>query len=172
MNSYEKQNQAIRKIGADFLNWIESAPKHGNLLRKIAEAFGYVAHWELENLDSKNLDLHPPKQAFRLEIRSSKSIELEDDLRDVYEALIRYGVFIRDVRGKSQRSAVVPRLYLRRLLIPTFNLTFNKRDNVGVEIEEFKLLLSNPEEFKEKMIQKKRRSFRNRKQIELPYDKE
>ncbi len=106
----------------------------------------------------------PPWQAFRLEVRDTPYFEdtslkeakvkynIDDavsaeKLEKLYKELIRYGIFIRDVRGKSQRGAVIPRLYLRRLLIPTFLLTPNNRDSIGVEIGEFFMLLSNPDEF-------------------------
>lgn len=164
----KNQNQAIRKMGAEFLNRLESAP-NGHRLREIAEAFGDVALWELKNLNSKNVNLNPPKQSFRLEVRTKK-FKLENADKKIYEDLIRYGVFIRDVTGKSQRGAVVPRLYLRRLLIPTFKLTFNKRDNVGVDLGEFILLLQNPAEFRKVMRSKPRRSLKSKKQTKLEYD--
>lgn len=73
--------------------------------------------------------------------------EFGQELESVYNDLLRYGVFLRDVRGKSQRGAVVPRLYLRRLLLPTFRLTPSQRDNVTMEAEDFLLLLASPREF-------------------------
>ncbi len=151
------QNRAIMKLGADFLSNIEAAPSHGPLIRKIADSFGEVAHWELMNLDSPNQGSTPPKQAFRIELRDA--LEFDDSeakLKQVYEALLRYGVFIRDSTGRSLRSATVDRLYLRRLLIPICRLTFSRRDNVGMEVREFKRLLSDPEGFKNQALKKRR----------------
>ena len=129
---------------------------------------------------SKNVKQHPPWQAFRIEIRERFSFEDRDKLQQVYENLVpggqrhsfpidkfveelksiyqdllKYGVFLRDVRGKSQRGAVVPRLYLRRLLIPTFLLTPSQRDSIGLEVEEFLTMLYAPEKF-DKLIKRKK----------------
>lgn len=160
----DKQDRAIRETGNDFLSRIEAVPNIGEDLRKIADAFGTVANWYLRNRNSKNQAQNPPWQAFRLEVRDTPYFEdslLEEakkkynidnnvtteKLELLYKDLIRYGIFLRDIRGKGQRGTVIPRLYLRRLLIPTFLLTPSKRDSVGVEVGEFFMLLSNPEEF-------------------------
>lgn len=139
------QDRAIREFGNNFLNKVESLPQ-GRHLRNIVEAFGEVANWYLCNRTSKNLKGRPQWQAFRIEIREKLELD-KAEIRTYYDDLIRYGVFIRDVRGKSQRGAVVDRLYLRRVLIPTFLLTFNQRDNIGLEPEDFKMLLERPEQF-------------------------
>jgi len=60
---------------------------------------------------------------------------------------VRYGVFLRDDRGKSIRGAIIPRLYLRRLLIPYCTLTFSKIDNIAMNSSAFKRLIIWPEEF-------------------------
>ncbi|HWG92176.1 MAG TPA: protein kinase [Candidatus Thermoplasmatota archaeon] len=168
----DKQDKAIRAYGASFLNRVEAAPQTGPYLRKIAEAFGNSSNYILRNRTSKNEASSPPWQAFRIEIRERltfdepqvlgraydslvpkdkrKEISLET-FRNTVEAryfdLIRYGVFLRDARGKSQRGAVVPRLYLRRLLIPTFLLTPSQRDSLGLEVHQFITLLYDPDEF-------------------------
>jgi hypothetical protein len=72
----------------------------------------------------------------------------------MFNDLVKYGVFIRDIKGKSQRGSVVPRLYLRRLLIPTFLLTPSKRDHIRVDSKEFRMLLTEPEKFKTHMMGK------------------
>jgi len=176
------QDQAIREIGNDFLNRVEAVPNVGKDLRKIAEAFGEVANWYLRNKNSKNQTRNPPWQAFRMEIRDTpyfedsllqkakekydldKTVKAEE-LASLYKSLIKYGIFLRDIRGKSQRGAVIPRLYLRRLLIPTFLLTPNRRDNIGVELGEFFMLLSSPDMFISHMKMKKpqRREDKQRK---------
>jgi serine/threonine protein kinase len=162
---YEWQDQAIREFGNDFLNRVEAVPNIGKDLRKIAAAFGEVANWYLRNRNSKNQKQTPPWQSFRIEVRETPYFE-NDNLMKLYEGLIRYGIFFRDVRGKSQRGAVIPRLYLRRLLIPTFLLTPNKRDSIGVEVKEFFLLLTDPDRFIVSMKKKKPQRKEN-KQIRL-----
>ena len=63
-------------------------------------------------------------------------VEIIDDFRveglaaEIYKDLIRYGLFMRDARGKSVRGAMVPRLYLRRFLLPYCTLALSKRDSV------------------------------------------
>lgn len=44
----------------------------------------------------------------------------------------------------------MPRLYLRRFLVPSFNLTFSKRDSVELSVDEFRELLTSPKAFREK----------------------
>ena len=152
---FKIQDRAVRETGNDFLNKVETIPKSGRDLKKIAEAFGDVAHWYLITRNSKNQEQSPPLQAFKIEIRDP--IDLNDEQLYTYNELLRYGIFFRDIRGKSQRGAVTPRLYLRRLLIPTFLLTPSKRDNIGLNGDEFVQLLEHPEEFKNQMKKKKPR---------------
>jgi hypothetical protein len=159
------QDQAIRDNANEFLNRVESAPDTGKRLRKIAEAFGDVARWYLLNLDSGNEGGNPPWQAFRIEVRSRPDLTAEP--QKIYNDLIRYGVFLRDARGKSQRGAVVPRLYLRRLLIPSFKITPNQRDNIGLNPDEFVMLLQDPEQFAKHMKRKSHRPRADRRQMKL-----
>ena len=139
------QDKAIREAGNEFLQKIGAIPEdqYGPKLKKIVEAFGRLAHWYLLNENSKNEEGNPPHQAFRIEMQ--KAPELDDVSKKIYENLIKYGIFLRDIRGKSQRGNVVDRLYLRRLLIPTFRLTPSKRDPIRLEEKEFLLLLNKPE---------------------------
>jgi serine/threonine protein kinase len=149
------QDKAIRTNASQFLNSIQSAPRTGAILRRIAESFGHVAGWYLKIRNSKNEDALPPMQAFRLEFQDNPQFEGKTaDLKHIYDDLIKYAVFISIVRGKSQRGAAVPRLYLRRLLLPTFLLTPSKRDSVRVVSREFFQLLTDPEKFEVDMKNK------------------
>ena len=159
------QDHAIRSNANDFLNRIEGAPETGQKLRHVADAFGEVAHWYLMNLDLGNRKLNPPWQAFRIEVRGKP--QLSGQALKVYSDLLKYGIFFRDVRGKSQRGSVVPRLYLRRLLIPSFKLTPSRRGNIGLEPKEFVMLLSNPESFSKHMQRKKHTPRADTKQMKL-----
>jgi serine/threonine protein kinase len=149
------QDRAVKEMGNEFLNKIEYIPNNGKHLRNVTKAFGEVAHWFLINKDSKNENQFPPWQAYRIEIRDAAN--LDEESQKIYDNLLRYSIFIRDSRGKSQRGIVAPRLYLRRLLIPTFLLTPSKRDNIGLNANEFLEMLNNPEDFKDKMKGKKPR---------------
>jgi hypothetical protein len=86
-----------------------------------------------------------PRTAFRVEIIDEFRI---DGLTAViYTDLIRYGLFMRDSRGKNVRGAFVPHLYLRRLLLPFATLALSKRDSVPLRCSEFKDLLLEPDRF-------------------------
>ena len=150
------QDQAVKETGNDFLNRVGTIPKSGPNLKRIAEAFGDIAHWYLMMKNSKNQEQLPPWQAFRIEIRD-RPPDLNDENLEIYNDLLRYGIFFRDIRGKSQRGAVAPRLYLRRLLIPSFLLTPSRRDNIGLDADDFLKLLENPDKFKTDMKKKKPR---------------
>jgi len=154
------QNKVFRNTGGEFLHLLKACmrtgrkggpnlPPHitswGEHLVKIVEAFKEVALYELRTRQGGRKGRNEPKQAFRIEIIdrfSLKGIE-----KEIYEDLVRYGVFLRDDRGKSIRGAIIPRLYLRRLLIPYCTLTFSKIDNIAINSSAFKRLLIWPEEF-------------------------
>ena len=84
--------------------------------------------------------------AFRIEIIDE--FRIEGLAREIYRDLVRYGLFMRDNRGKSVRGTFVPRLYLRRLLLPFCALALSKRDSVQLSCESFTQLLLEPDVFK------------------------
>jgi len=141
------QNKAIREAAGSFLRNLRGIPQHGEKLVAIVEAFGNVAHSLIRHRDSKNEEGSPPHQATRIE--PYDPLALCADAQRLYDELLRYSVFIEDFRGKSRRGKVVPRLYLRRFLIPHFNLTFSTRDSVELEPREFEQFLLQPKEFEE-----------------------
>lgn len=154
------QNKVFRNTGGEFLHLLKACmrtgrrggsnlPPHitswGEHLVKIAEAFKEIALYELRTRQGGRKGRNEPKQAFRIEIIDKFSLNGIE--KEIYEDLVRYGVFLRDDRGKSIRGAIIPRLYLRRLLIPYCTLTFSKIDNIGMNSSAFKRLLIRPEEF-------------------------
>lgn len=169
----EEQNKVIKRYGGSFLNKIESIPETGERLREIAEVFGRHSNKLLLERNSKNQTGNPPFQAFRIEIRDSFSFEsgqhlnevltvlrrdtsrrpdkeeVAEEAKSIYDDLLQYGILLLDTRGKSIRGGAVPRLYLRRLLLPKFNLTPSQRDNVSMEPAEFVYLLINPDGYDE-----------------------
>lgn len=161
------QDKGIRETSNSFFQKLKSIPDTGKDLARIAQAFGDVANNYLRNRRSRNIQTNPPYQACRIELLETPDLDEEESykalvkptprkgyIKKLYRDLIKYGIFIRDVKGKSQRGFVVPRLYLRRLLIPTFLLTPSKRDHVRVDAKEFRMLLAAPEKFKTHMIGK------------------
>ncbi len=143
------QNRAIRDAAGSFLRNLRSIPRCGEQLVAIVEAFGNVAHSHLKFLDSKNEEGSPPKQASRIE--PYEPFALSEKAQKLYDELLRYSVFIEDFRGKSRRGSVVPRLYLRRFLIPHFNLTFSTRDSIELEPADFEAFLCDPKGFEQKL---------------------
>jgi len=142
------QNRAIREEAGRFLKNLRGVPGCGERLVSIVEAFGNVANSHLKYMKSKNEEGFPPKQASRIE--PYEPFSLSPGAQQLYDELLRYSVFIEDIRGKSRRGNVVPRLYLRRFLIPHFNLTFSTRDSIELEPKDFEQFLMNPREFEGK----------------------
>lgn len=138
------QNAAIRQEAGGFLKNLRELP-NGEHLIEIITAFCAVAKSYIKFKDSKNVEGTPPHQASRIELLEEP--KLSPDAKKYYDELLRYSVFFEDVRGKSRRGKIVPRLLLRRFLIPHFRLTFSKRDNIGMEPSELETLLLNPNQF-------------------------
>ena len=140
-----KQHQSIRAAAGAFMESIRTVPEVGEELAEVVAAFGNVAHSYLLHKKSRNRKGAPPHQASRIE--PYEALRLTGAERRVLEELLRYSVFIEDPRGKSRRGSVVPRLYLRRYLIPHFGLTFSRRDSIQLEGQGMKLLLTEPKAF-------------------------
>ena len=102
--SAETQNRAIRGEAGSFLKNLRRLPT-GQRLVEVVEAFGSVAASYLRFKDSKNEASCPPHQASRIEPYEDPHLTAE--AKEVYEDLLRYSVFIEDVRGKSRRGNVV-----------------------------------------------------------------
>lgn len=132
---------------------------YGDHLKAIVEAFVAAANALLLGPpyrfhEGPNVRI-VPRMAFRLEIVDE--FRLGGLAEEIYRDLIRYGIFMRDNRGKSVRGAFVPRLYLRRLLLPFATLPLSKRDSVQVSAEEFSTLLLQPDVFRAQFIAKRRK---------------
>jgi len=129
---------------------------YGSHLKAIVEAFVEAAtrllngptYRMMENGRSREV----PRMAFRLEIVDE--FRLDGLAEQIYRDLIRYGLFMVDNRGKSVRGAFVPRLYLRRLLLPFCTLALSKRDSVPLTCEQFRRLLLKPDAFKASLSRK------------------
>lgn len=153
------QNDVYMEIGGQFMGLLAAAtnPELNNYdvdrkhtyadhLVAIVKAFQEIASHEMKTKTSKNQDKAPIKKARKIEITNVDK-ELPDSVRAFYKGLIRYGIFIRDYRGKSVRGKVVPRLVLRGLLIPYFKITFSKRDNISMSWDDFIKFLLDPVDF-------------------------
>jgi hypothetical protein len=126
---------------------------YGAHLKAIVEAFVAVARGLLLGPTYKILEEGRKREVPRMAFR----IEIVDDFRpnglpaEIYKDLVRYGLFMRDARGKSVRGAMVPRLYLRRFLLPYCTLAISKRDSVQLKFRQFEDLLLFPDQFKRTM---------------------
>lgn len=127
--------------------------QYGDHLKAIVEAFVAAARKLLlgpsYRIREGKTTREVPRMAFRLEIVDE--FRIDGLAREIYRDLVRYGLFIRDNRGKSVRGTFVPRLFLRRLLLPFGALAISKRDSVPIKCEQFVLLLLRPDVFKERL---------------------
>lgn len=144
------QNKAIREQAGRFLDHLRGLSENGAKLVRVVTAFGNVAHSYLRHRESQNENSRPPHQASRIEPLEPLD-GLSETAQSIYRDLLKYSVFIEDYRGKSRRGAVVPRLHLRRFLIPHLKLTFSKRDSIPLDTEAMETLLMAPEDFEKKM---------------------
>lgn len=184
--SDEVQDKVLREAGGTYLSLIAAATNpssrnysvdeglsYGNHLVEIIRCFQEIASFDLKNKNSKNQGSNPPKQPRRIEITGGAE-ELFGAAKDFYKGLIRYGIFIRDNRGKSVRGKTVPRLYLRGLLIPYFRLTFSKRDSITMSWPDFIQFLEQPKQFRDQYIKgmklPKEHNGTNELQIEWEFD--
>jgi serine/threonine protein kinase len=164
--SQKTQGKIFRDVGGEFLSLLTAATNpssklyevlpgdrsFGEHLVKIAEAFQRIASFELMNKRSKNGPNTPPKQARRIEITNIGSETPDQEISDWYRGIIRYGLFIRDNRGKSVRGQIVPRLVLRGVLVPYCTLTFSLRDNIQMSWDGFCSFLRDPGQYADNWI--------------------
>ena len=139
------QNKAIRTHAGDFLKSLADSGYNGEHLRQIVTAFGNVANSYIKFKHSKNEGSSPRHQASRIELREAPIFD--GKAKEFYDDLIRYSIFIQDPRGKSFSGQIVPRLFLRRFLVPHFNLTFSGRDSLLLGVNDFRELILNPKAF-------------------------
>ena len=158
------QSDAIRSAAGSFMESIRTLPGNGPRLAAVVTAFGNVARSYLLYEVSRNEGGKPPHQATRIE--PYEPLSLSDDARNTLDDLLRYSVFIEDPRGKSRRGKVVPRLYLRRYLIPHFRLTFSRRDSIELESSEIEKLLCDPDEFEKSYRLRSEEGARARRNID------
>jgi hypothetical protein len=124
--------------------------EYGDHLKAVVEAFVAAARQLLHGptyriLQGKTLR-EVPRMAFRVEIVDD--FRIDGLAREIFRDLVRYGLSIRDSRGKSVRGTFVPRLFLRRLLLPFGALALSKRDSVPLTCQAFISLLLKPDVFK------------------------
>ena len=165
-----QQHDSIRAAAGSFMESVRTLPRCGQQLADIVSAFGNVAYSYLLYETSSNQTGNPPHQLSRIE--PYDPLYISDEARRVLDELLRYSILIEDPRGKSRRGKIVPRFYLRRYLIPHFQLTFSRRDSLQLETTDIEKLLCDPIRFEneEKLTSDDdaaRRRGRNPGQLEL-----
>ena len=145
--SVREQHRSIRRSAGSFLDSVRTLPRLGPRMADIISAFGNVAHSYLLYRDSQNRTGNPPHQATRIEPYGP--IKIGADAGEILDELLRYSILIEDPGAKSRRGVAVRRFYLRRYLIPHFQLTFSHRDSLQLENNEIELLLIEPGTFEE-----------------------
>ncbi|MCY3852180.1 MAG: protein kinase [Gammaproteobacteria bacterium] len=143
-----RQSRTIRTAAGEFIESVRNLPRHGEKLALIISTLGNVASSYMRYRNARNEKGNPPHQASRIE--PYEALHLSDDAQHLLNDLIRFSILMMDSRGKSRRGDVVPRLYLRRYLLPYFNLTFSKRDSIQLENDEIELLLTDPSTFEKR----------------------
>jgi len=145
---------------------------YGEHLKAIVEAFVAVARKQLlgptYSIVERENRREVPRMAFRIEV--TDDFRIEGLAREIYRDLVRYGLFMRDSRGKSVRGTFVPRLYLRRLLLPYSALALSKRDSVQLSCAMFVHLLLSPDTFRAQYAPDGRRAALAPDQTSLPFN--
>lgn len=141
----KKQHESIRSEAGAFMQAVRTLPRCGQQLADIVSAFGGVAYSFLLHRHSTNRTGKPPHQATRIE--PFEGLRLGAHAQHLLDELLRYSILIEEPKGKSRRGHIVPRFYLRRYLIPHFQLTFSRRDSLELENEQLELLLCEPRRF-------------------------
>ena len=147
------------------------AGEYGEHLKAVVEAFVSAARSLLlgktyliqDGLRQREV----PRMVFRLEV--TDEFRIDGLAKEIYRDLVRYGLFMRDSRGKSVQGTFVPRLYLRRLLLPYCTLALSKRDSVGISCEAFTQLLLRPDEFRREFSKRVRRDEVSSAQTSFPF---
>jgi hypothetical protein len=159
--------EAIRQVEPNY----QLSGEYGDHLKAVVEAFVAAARKLLLGPTYRILGGKKPREvprmAFRLEIVDE--FRIDGLAREIYRDLVRYGLFIRDSRGKSVRGAFVPRLFLRRLLLPYGALALSKRDSVPLSCADFCQLLLKPDDFKANYAPRRVRSGITDTQIAMPF---
>jgi hypothetical protein len=144
---------------------------YGDHLKAVVEAFVAAAKELLLGpiyvIREGGTEREVPRMAFRVEIIDE--FRIDGLAQEIYRDLVRYGLFMRDSRGKSVRGTFVPRLYLRRLLLPFCTLALSKRDSVPLSCAAFIQLLLEPDVFKASFTSRRGRDGDSGRQIPIEF---
>lgn len=142
----KKVSECLNRIRQSDPTYQLTGNSYGTHLKAIVEAFVSASRQLLLGPTYTIGSREVPRMAFRIEVVDE--FRVDGLAAELYRDLIRYGLFMRDARGKSVRGAMVPRLYMRRLLLPYCTLALSKRDSVQLSCEFFRKLLLRPDQFR------------------------
>jgi hypothetical protein len=100
-----------------------------------------------------------PFQAGRLEVYEDS--DMDDASAKLYRHLLRFGIFIQEPRGFGQGETTSRRLYLRRLFLPSFGLSFSRRDCIRLHMVDFLKMLKEPMQTKKALIARWKKRLRS-----------
>ncbi|CAO3425939.1 ORC-CDC6 family AAA ATPase [Azospirillum argentinense] len=144
-SDYVQEAIKAEKSYTGFKGYVSNS--YGAHLKAVVEAFSAKARKQLLGDTYLDEGRELAYSAFRIEI--TDQFRVEGLAAEVYKDLIRYGVFLRDGRGKSVRGALVPRLFLRRFLLPYCKLVPTTKDSVKMTCPVFCQMLLSPDAYRE-----------------------
>jgi hypothetical protein len=156
----KEQDAAIKNYSRMFLEHVGGEQEFSREARAVAKAFGEMAQWKLKNQPSRNEGVNTPFQAGRLEVYEDSPMDKKAS--EFYRHLLRFGIFIQEPRGFGQGETTSRRLYLRRLFLPTFGLSFSRRDCIRLHMVDFLRLLRDPPRAKKTFIQRWEQTLRRK----------
>jgi hypothetical protein len=146
------QDAAIKDYSRLFLEHVGGEQEFSDEARAVAKAFGEMAQWKLLNQGSRNEGTTTPFQAGRLEVYEDSV--MDDKSASLYRHLLRFGIFLQEPRGFGEGETTSRRLYFRRLFLPTFGLSFSRRDCIRLHMRDFMLLLKQPMKTRKLLIER------------------
>jgi len=143
----DTQDATIKNFSQAFFDNFATQHPDDERLRRIVGTFGNLSHWYIRNRTSANEGTDVPFQGTRIEIIDDG--ELGDE-REIYFSLLQHCGFVRISRGRSQRGTLSRRLYLRRIFVPAFLLSFSRRDSFRWTTDQFREFIVSPDDFAER----------------------
>lgn len=142
---FKIQDKAIRQFSRTYLAEVRSYPD-GEQLLEIATAFGDISRKYLYQYGPITKSQDRFQEMIRIEIEGVSPLNSEL-ARNLYEKLIRYSIFIDGGEGYPRRDEITTRLIFRRIYAPAFQISYNNRECLRLNPEDFEDFLLSPNSF-------------------------
>jgi energy-coupling factor transporter ATP-binding protein EcfA2 len=145
------QHDAIVRASTEQVNVIKRHVPQGREMRLVVQEFGTLVGNVLRDgklIRQSGGRIEPPAIP-RIEVDDEGHAEevLEGELAELYEELVRRGIFIEMEAGRSRRGHVPTlRWQLRRVYLPSFGAALKKNVALKLSPAEFKWFLESPQE--------------------------